>query len=44
MTVTDLVVTVSVLFMFGVIVYSRIKNQTLKETIDEVKEIFQGEE
>jgi len=39
MTFTDTIIVLFVLFALFVIIYSKIKNKDLKETLDEVKEI-----
>ena len=44
MNVTDMAVTVAILGGLGIIIYSKVKNQSLRESWDEIKELFRSEE
>ena len=40
MTVTDTIVTMAVLLAIGIIVYTKVKKQDLRDTFQEIKDIF----
>ena len=40
MALTDTLITVLVILLLGFIIYNRAKKQSIRETIDEIREIF----
>jgi len=44
MDVTETLTTIGILGGIGVIIYSKVKDQTLRETWDELRELFRSEE
>lgn len=42
MTLLDILITVGVLLLIALIVYTKFRKQSLKETATEIKEIFSG--
>jgi len=44
MDITEALTTVGILGGLGVIIYSKVKDQSLRETWDELRELFRSEE